>query len=270
LEIYLIQPDGSGLTRLTNNPVIDTDPGWSPDGRQIVFRSRRDGTNSDIFIMGANGSHPTNLVRDPTDSQKDEFAPAWNPDGETLALYTDRFPLIGTCKPNTAWHHLAFMPVTGGKENMRQFTAWPGEQESFGWSPDGRYLAFSSVCEEPTRHLYLWDRETDQVEQLTDGPTTDTYPDWSHDGRYLAFTSKVDGNIDIYLLELASGAQTRLTTHPAKDTHPSWSPDDAQIAFASSRDGHEEIYVMDRDGSNLRNLTQSPGRDFWPDWSPVR
>ena len=90
LELYLVQPDGSGLTRLTDHPAIDTDPDWSPDGRQIVFRSRRDGS-SDIFVMGANGSQLTNLVRDPRDSRDDEFQPAWNP----CAPYTPNSPSKG-------------------------------------------------------------------------------------------------------------------------------------------------------------------------------
>ena len=268
-EIYLIQPDGRGLTRLTNDPAVDADPTWSPDGRRIAFRSRRDGS-SDIFIMHADGSHPVNIVNDPSDSILDEFAPVWSPDGETLALVTDRFqPPIGNCKSGWGLHHLALMPVTGGAKNIRHFDAQPGEQESFAWSPDGRYLAFSSACRGDTRHLYLWDRETDQVKGLTDGPSTDSYPAWSHDGRYLAFTLHIEGNTDVYLLELDSGALTNLTDHPAKDAHPTWSPDDAYIAFTTNRDGNEEIYVMRADGSNPRNLTRHAGRDFRPAWSPV-
>jgi TolB protein len=268
LELYLVQPDGRGLTRLTDDPALDTDPDWSPDGRQIVFRSRRDGS-SDIFIMGANGSQLTNLVRDPRDSREDEFEPAWNPDGQTLALYTDRFFPTESCRGNLGWHHLALLPVTGGKENIQRFEVWPGEQDSFAWSPDGRYLAFASICNEQVRHLYRWDRETDQVTQLTDGASVDTCPAWSRDGRHLAYTSKVGDNVDIYVLELETGALTRLTTHPAKDAHPSWSPDGAHIAFTSTRDGNEEIYVMRADGSDLRNLSQHPARDFGPAWSPV-
>jgi TolB protein len=268
-EIYLIQPDGSGLTRLTEESKVDADPAWSPDGRQIAFRSRRDGS-SDIFVMGADGSNLRNLIRDRSDSMDDEFSPVWNPDGETLALFTDRFqPPIGGCWGSLGVHHLALMPVTGGQENIRHFDALPGGQESFTWSPDGRNLILSSACSSNTHHLYRWDRETDQVEGLTDGPSNDLFPAWSHDGRQLAFSATLEGRTDIFLLELATGTLTNLTAHPAKDKYPTWSPDDSQIAFTTDRDGNEEIYVMDADGSNPRNLTQNPARDFRPAWSPV-
>ncbi len=268
-EIYLIQPDGSGLTRLTEDSKVDADPAWSPDGRQIAFRSRRDGS-SDIFIMGADGSKPRNLIRDPSDSLDDEFSPVFNPDGETLALFTDRFqPPMGSCWGNMGVHHLAFMPVLGGKENIRHFDALPGGQESFTWSPDGHSLVFSSACSSHTHHLYRWDRDTDQVEQLTDSPFNALFPAWSHDGRYLAFAATLEGQTDILVLELETRALTNLTTHPAQDKHPTWSPDDSQIAFTTDRDGNEEIYVLDADGSNPRNLTQNPARDFRPAWSPV-
>ena len=268
-EIYRVQPDGNALTRLTESPEVDADPAWSPDGREIAFRSRRDGS-SDIFVMTADGSRVNNLVGDRSDSVLDEFSPAWNPDGELLALFTDRFqPPMGSCGGGKGLHHLALMPATGGRESLRHFDALAGEQESFAWSPDGRYLVFSSACSSNLRHLYVWSRETDKVERLTDGLANDVYPSWSHDGRYLAFSSAQDGNADIILLDLETDARISLTTHPAKDTHPSWSPDDSQIAFTSDRDGNDEIYIMGADGSNPRNLTQHPARDFRPAWSPV-
>lgn len=73
-EIYLIQPDGSALERLTDHPAIDADPAFSPDGRQIAFRSRRDDT-SDIFVMGADGSRPRNVTQNPAA----DYWPNWSP-----------------------------------------------------------------------------------------------------------------------------------------------------------------------------------------------
>ena len=57
-EIYTINSDGSGLTRLTNNAADDQVPAWSPDGSQIAFASSRDG-NEEIYVMNSNGSGQT-------------------------------------------------------------------------------------------------------------------------------------------------------------------------------------------------------------------
>jgi hypothetical protein len=73
-DLFLIQPNGSGLTQLKDSPTVDADLDWSPDGRLIAFRSRRDGS-SDIFIMGSDGSAPMNLINGPESSIDDEFAP---------------------------------------------------------------------------------------------------------------------------------------------------------------------------------------------------
>jgi Tol biopolymer transport system component len=73
-EIYVINSDGTGLRQLTYNTREDIDPTWSPDGRRIVFTSRRD-RNFEIYVMNADGSDQTNISRSPAWDE----APAWQP-----------------------------------------------------------------------------------------------------------------------------------------------------------------------------------------------
>jgi Tol biopolymer transport system component len=75
-EIYVLNMDGSGLRRLTDNGAVqDDDPQWSPDGRKIAFVRTEPDRHSEIFVMNPDGSGQTNISRHPAD----DAAPAWQP-----------------------------------------------------------------------------------------------------------------------------------------------------------------------------------------------
>ena len=63
-EVFVMNPDGSEPTNLTNNAVFDDDPAYSPDGSKITFVSVRDG-NFEIYVMNADGSAPRRLTNKP-------------------------------------------------------------------------------------------------------------------------------------------------------------------------------------------------------------
>ena len=81
--------DGTGVTRLTNNPASDegSRSGWSPNGKQIVFSSRRDGGDLDLFVMNADGSGVTQLTFNDGIADDD---PVWSPDGTHIAFHSAR------------------------------------------------------------------------------------------------------------------------------------------------------------------------------------
>ena len=83
--IYVINVDGSGLTKITGDA---GSPSWSPDSKQIVFISTRDSEGKPrIWVMNADGSNPKKLPNNQNDNGFEGGEPAWSPDGNRI-LFT--------------------------------------------------------------------------------------------------------------------------------------------------------------------------------------
>jgi Tol biopolymer transport system component len=138
------------------------------------------------------------------------------------------------------------------------------------WSPDHTQIAFAAQRGEPRDGWDFWVMNADGTNprRLVSGLVGKSHREWSRDGRRIALTAEVDGNVDVHVVEVASGRLRRLTTTAAEDRDPSWSPDGAQIVFTSERDGNREIYVAQSDGSGARRLTSNTVKDASPMWSP--
>src|SRR4051794_38987232 len=72
-DIYLMRADGSSLTRVTNDPSIEQQPAWSPDGLQLAFASNRDGSTMQIYTLDL----ATSSVSQVTHSSEGADQPAW-------------------------------------------------------------------------------------------------------------------------------------------------------------------------------------------------
>jgi serine/threonine-protein kinase len=136
------------------------------------------------------------------------------------------------------------------------------------WSPDGRYIAFTS--EHRGRHaIWLLDPASGQTSPLvTTGSTDASSPSWSPDGRQIVFDMKAGSDYDIFVQAISNSSYSQLTWHASRDSDPTWSPDGEQIAFVSERDDDMEIYTMTPQGEDIIRLTHHSGLDFAPRWSP--
>lgn len=131
----------------------------------------------------------------------------------------------------------------------------------FASNRDGDYELYTINPDERLRR--------NPVIQLTDNTSNDTAPSIAPDGRRIAVVSDMDGNDEIYMLDVATREARRLTIDPAADTDPVWSPNGERIAFASNRDGDFEIYIVNLADRDLTQITENTDiDDRYPTWSP--
>lgn len=170
-EIYSMNADGTGLTRLTTHSGSDEAPAWSPDGSRIAFES--DG-GANIYVMSADGSGSERLVSG--------WTPAWSPDGSTLAF--------GLLKDGA----VRIASVTDGVPGVVYLTDDPGYYAQPSWSPDGLRLVYVSdwAAYDFLSDIYMLDVGNGDVRALTQGwdrlPEMHLYfhPVWSPDGSTIA------------------------------------------------------------------------------------
>ena len=126
------------------------------------------------------------------------------------------------------------------------------------WMPDGASLVYSMRGS-------LWRQALGSTvaTQLTAGGGYDYQPDVSPDGKWVAF-DRYDGNeVELELLEIATGKVVALTNNHAVNLEPRWSPDGSRLAFVSTLyEGRWHVYTMDvRDGRGRAPTRLTTDRD---------
>jgi serine/threonine protein kinase/Tol biopolymer transport system component len=307
LDIYSQRIGGSNPRNLTaDSPGDDTQPAYSPDGGTIAFRSDRDGGG--IFLMGATGES----VRRLTDFG---YNPAWSPDGRELLVATEgisdpqvrktkseiwrvdiatpeRRRLVEGDAVQPSWsphgQRIAFWGIPTGSAARVLWTlpAAGGEPVpvvrdgylnwSPAWSPDGRYLYFSS---NRAGSMNIWRVPIDESSgQVLGAPEPITAPaEWSgllslpKDGRKIVFSTRENrANLERAALDpatLAVGPLQPVTQGARGVRSCDVSPDGRSVAFYTATP-QEDLFVVGTDGKGLRQLTDDPFRDRHPRWSP--
>ena len=277
-DIYTMNPDGTGVTNLTQNysmpnwsPLGEAkdNPEWSPDGTKIVFDApalsdKGSCCSRNVYVMDADGANLERLTNTPSFSEGEDFQATWAPDGTWLAFVSTRNDPYDD-------RDVYRMDVDGTNQKQLTFVDPEGEtparvsDEQPSISPDGTKIAFASNThyDDPNNGSYHVDQLDIYVMDAADGGNVERLtfdaeyayplekrsqnPVWSPDGTRIAYESTVSGNSEIWVMNAdGTGEPVNVSNHESWDSDPAWSPDGTQITFMSRRvAGQEDIWAVD-------------------------
>ncbi len=250
-EIGVMDYDGYGQHAITNHRSISLTPRWSSDNSKVAYTSYRRG-NPALYIQSVDDNR---LLSFPVFGSL-TTTPAWAPDGERLAFTSSQ----------SGDPEVYVSDIRG--RNLKRLTTSRGVDISPCWNPKtGREIAFVSD-RSGSPQIYTTDDEGANIHRIISEGGEAVGPSWSPNGDLIAFSWRraLDGNFDVYLMDVATGKYIQLTREGGRNEHPVWSPDRRHIAFESDRTGKKQIYVMLANGTRQKQIT-TVGKNTAPSWS---
>jgi len=135
------------------------------------------------------------------------------------------------------------------------------------WSPDGKWMAYSSF-KSKIPGVFILPTNGGREFRVSSRRAQAIGGNFSPDSRYLAFSQLTGKNYEIYLYDMFSRVKRRLTRSFGIEVSPAFSPDGKKIVFSSGRTGGPQIYVMNVDGSQVRRISFKGNYNTEPEWSP--
>jgi Tol biopolymer transport system component len=258
-DIWVANPDGSGLVNVSDNTAEDANPSWSPDGLRLAFQSNREG-NFDIFSVNYDGSGLVNLTKG---NATGDYLPVWSPDGTRIA-----FVRASSTPPfnSTVW----VMNANGtGATQISNLTF----SSDLAWSPTGNKVVFGFYdanipphAKVPLLYVAGVGTGTSPIKLTAQIDIGEQRASWAP-GSKIAF----DNASDVITADESGANLLNITQSVGHNFAPHFTHNGGKIAFTSDRDnGHQEVWLVDANGANAAQVTHNTalnGADFVTDIS---
>jgi len=217
-DLYAFDVETGERTRLTADPAEDRFPAMSPDGRSLVFASRRGGVWN-LYLRD-----PAGTIEPLTDDPAYDSAPSWSPDGTQIAFESQRSGDLDVWVMDLSTRR----PVNLTPDS-------PAVDCGPVFSPDGRQVAFTSY-RFGDADIFAVDLATGELEQLTSSPDEEQASAWLADGTLL-YTVFRGEDQDVYRrpVDLAHDQPGERLTRWRVAESPAMSLDGTAIAFLLRR-----------------------------------
>jgi Tol biopolymer transport system component len=223
-DLFVMNADGTGETRLTATLTTEENPAWSADGRKIVFDTYDQG----LFTINGDGSGRTRLT------SAADTEPAWSPDGTKIAFVRGAGACGGGFYCNTLGD-IYVMSADGTGQTRITGRDYVGEF-SPNWSPDGTKIAMGYDTVEnqedgPSRFdIVVMNADGTGLVNVTDTALPDEFrPAWSPDGRQIAFdyeacSDSICPQDSVARITSDGSGRADITDPTVFATEPDWQP----------------------------------------------
>jgi TolB protein len=214
-ELYLADMDGYNARAITHDGTISASPALNREGTKMAYTSYKSGY-PDVYVIDLSSGNRTRIAFFPGINSGPDFSP----DGSLIALTLskDGNPEIYT------------MSIDGG--SLTRITRTRGAETSPSWSPTGDRLVYSSDDRGSPQLFISSSSGVSDMDHLVTGNSYCTKPDWSPDGKSIAFTTRLGGEFQIGVFDVASRTAQLITTSGGED--PAWTRDSRHLVYANN------------------------------------